>query len=133
MLKDLLLTFLGFCGALCIAKIQERDSAMMQIKFQLIDELIAIDERLHADCAKGEISLETERMASRFKLHLLAYCKARTFHYFKNRTILKAWNELVDSIGKPRKPVSIYGLKIPARPMSDDISQKINRLLNLLY
>ena len=106
---------------------------MMQIKFQLIDELIAIDERLHADFAKGEISLETERMASRFKLHLLAYCKARTFHYFKNRTILKAWNELVDSIGKPQKPVSIYGLKILARPMSDNISEKINRLLNLLY
>ncbi len=46
MLKDILLTFLGFCGALCVAKIQERDSAMMQIKFQLIDELIAIDGRL---------------------------------------------------------------------------------------
>ena len=133
MIEDLLLTFLGFCGALCVAKIQERDSAMMQIKFQLIDELIAIDEHLHADFAKGEISLETKRMANRFKLHLLAYCKTRTFYYFKNRAILKAWNELIDSIGNPQKPVSTYGLKISAKPMSDDISEKINRLLNLLY
>ena len=65
----------------------------MQIKFQLIDELIAIDERLHADFAAGKISDDFKLMAMRFEFHLRAYCKSRKFHYFSNKKILKQWAE----------------------------------------
>ena len=135
MLKDILLTFLGFCGALCIAKIQERDSAMMQIKFQLIDELIAIDERLHADFAAGEISQEFHRMVKRFEFHLNAYCKARKFHYFKNKNLLSAWEKFISlaRVTKPTSPKKVYGIIQNDSPKDCGLDVLIQNVLELLY
>lgn len=106
---------------------------MMQIKFQLIDELIAIDERLHADFAAGKISDDFKNMARRFELHLRTYCKARKFHYFKNKAILNMWDEFVKSIADPCKPVSLYGLRVESKPECFGISEKIDKLFQLLY
>lgn len=135
MLKDILLTFLGFCGALCVAKMQERDSAMMQIKFQLIDELIAIDERLHADFAKGEISHEFHRLTRRFELHLRAYCKARRLHFFKNRELLKAWEKFISlaRVAKPTSPKKAYGIIREDSPKDCGLEQLIHNVFQLLY
>ena len=134
MFKDILLTFLGFCGALCIAKIQERDSAMMQIKFQLIDELIAIDERLHADFAKGEISDKCRNMIKRFRLHLLAYCNSRKFCFVSNKMLIAAWNDFENECFKKNiKPISLYNATICHTPENLGLCTKINTVLELLY
>ena len=108
---------------------------MMQIKFQLIDELIAIDERLHADFAAGEISQEFHRMAKRFEFHLNAYCKARKSHYFKNKDLLMAWEKFISlaKVVKPTSPKRLYGIIQNDSPKDCGLDKLIHNVLQCLY
>lgn len=107
---------------------------MMQIKFQLIDELIAIDERLHADFAKGEVSDKCRSMIKRFELHLIAYCKSRKFHCFSNKKLLSKWIEFkIKCFEKYQKPIRLYETQIYNTPESLGLTEKLDEIFSLLY
>ena len=111
------------------------DSTNADKREALIDELIAIDERLHADFAAGEISQEFHRMVKRFEFHLNAYCKARKFRHFKNKELLRAWEKFISlaRVTKPTSPKKVYGIIQNDSPKDCGLDVLIQNVLELLY